>query len=181
MLLTNTLKKAYKIKSNLSIWCVCSWEGSINTPNTCSVCVLSFFTEEVWASSCPSDLESNKLLLNKNYFLKWLQIKAKEEIHMLSTINMEACQGYQFEEPRFLPWPPQLGVSQPPSEAHENKIKLSWKTHCSHTGVSWCQGLDSSRTSTCSIVKLKGERKVPKHPGAVHSAGGQNTGSTHWP
>lgn len=52
---------------------------------------------------------------------------------MLSTISMEANQGYQFEEPRFLPWLPQLGVSQPTSEAHKNKIKLSWKIHASHT------------------------------------------------
>lgn len=52
---------------------------------------------------------------------------------MLSTISMEASQGYQFEEPRFLPWLPQLGVSQPPREAHKNKIKLSWKIHASHT------------------------------------------------
>lgn len=163
MLLTNILKKAYKIKSKPSIRCICSWEGSINTQNTCLVCVFSFLTEEVWASSCPSDLESNKLLLNKNYFLRWLQTKAREEIPMLSTINMEACQGYQFEDPRFLPWPPELGVSQPPSEAHKNKIKLSWKTHSSHTTVSWYQGLDSSRSLMCSIVKMKGERRVPKH------------------
>lgn len=81
---------------------------------------------------------------------------------MLSTINMEACQGYQFEEPRFLPQLPQLGVSQAPSEAHENKPKLSWKIHSSRTRVSWCQGLDSSRPSVCSIVKMKGERRVPK-------------------
>lgn len=48
---------------------------------------------------------------------------------MLSTISMEASQGYQFEEPRFLPWLPQLGVS----EAPKNKIKLSWKIHVGHT------------------------------------------------
>lgn len=106
MLLTNILKKAYKIQTKPIIWCICSWGGSANTPNTCSVCVLSYRGN----TSFQLDKCLREVLLNKNYFLRWLQTEAKEEIHMLSTItDMEGCQRYRFEEHSFFPCPTRLG------------------------------------------------------------------------